>query len=202
MIPIMINRLPILLLSAAAIASASAPARAQTPAGPLAPARTLVAAQLRARVLTRTFAPDPGRELAARVQPSEPHLYFSIPMSAAFAFAGAAVGYGATFVGLDCSDEGPECGAGPDNGEYAGAYLGMATGAALGAHIGGTRHDSDGSFWASLGGAALGALPLLLSDKESDNDINSSTWLSLGTSTAGAVLMDYLVRRPRHRPQD
>ena len=58
-------------------------------------------------------------------------------------------------MGLDCSDEGPTCGSGPDNGEYAAAYAGMSLGAATGAHLGGLRRDSKGSFLASLGGGII-----------------------------------------------
>jgi hypothetical protein len=76
--------------------------------------------------------------------------------------------------------------------------LGLAAGAGLGAHIGGLRHDSHGSFPAALGGAAIGTIPLLIADKESDSSVNTATFVSLASSTAGAVLFDYLVRRPRH----
>ncbi|HEX6749711.1 MAG TPA: hypothetical protein VF092_20635 [Longimicrobium sp.] len=190
------TRIPILLSTAAALACAAIPARAQTAAGPA--RHTLAAARLRGPVLVPAAAPDPNAALAAQVEPSKPRLYFSIPFSAAAAFAGAAVGYGASFAGLDCSDEGPTCGGGPDNAEYLGAYAGMSLGAALGAHLGGLRHDSKGGFLATLGGAAVGALPILVADKESDAALETGAIVGLATSTAGAVLVDYLVRHPRH----
>ena len=191
----MTTRIPALLLTAA-LACAAIPAPAQTAAGPA--QHSLAAARLREPVLVPAAAPDPNAALAAQAEPSKPRLYYSIPFSLAAAFAGAAVGYGASFAGLDCSDEGPTCGSGPDNAEYMGTYAGMSIGAALGAHLGGTRHDSSGSFLATLGGAAAGALPLLVADKESDAALETGALVSLATSTAGAVLVDYLVRHPRH----
>ncbi|HSU16667.1 hypothetical protein [Longimicrobium sp.] len=183
------------LAGAAALACLAAPARAQAPAGLLLPAQARLA-DARMRPLALRPAADPARELATRMQPRPPHLYYSIPLSAAMAFAGAAVGYGVGFVGLDCSDEGRDCGNGPDNAEYMTAFAGLALGAATGAHLGGLTHDSKGSFPATLAGAAVGALPILLTDPE--GDVDTASIVSLVTGTAGAVIVDYVVRRPRH----
>jgi hypothetical protein len=186
------------ILAAAALACAAAPARAQAPAGPvLTPQARLADARMRPRTLATP--PAPAIHLTAgQQQPRPPHLYYSVPLSAAMAFAGALAGYGIGFVALGCDDESSSCDRGPDNGEYIAAYTGMALGAAGGAHLGGLTHDSRGSFPATLAGAAVGALPLLLSDKSSDNAIGTSAAVSLATSTASAVLIDYLIRRPRH----
>lgn len=186
------------LAAGLALACAASPAPAQLPAGPVAtaPARLAMAQLPPASAFRGT--PDPARELAAQLELSKPRLYYSIPLSLAFAFAGGAVGYGVGFVGLDCSDESSNCSRGPDNAEYLTMALGLAAGAASGAHIGGRRHDSTGGFLAALGGAAVGTIPLLIADKESDSAVNTGAFVSLASSTAGAVLMDYLVRRPRH----
>ena len=190
---------------AAAAALSTATARAQSPAGPVRDA-SLDAARipLRAALVRVAGSPvsadamplDPTAELARRVQPSKPHLYTSIPLSALLAFGGGVVGYGAGFVLLDCSDESPTCNHGPDNAEYFTAAAGVALGAATGAHLGGLRRDSRGSLGYTLLGAAAGALPLILAPKEGDVEVASL--VSLAAAPAGAVLVDYLVRRPRH----
>ncbi|MFL5542987.1 MAG: hypothetical protein ACJ8J0_28670 [Longimicrobiaceae bacterium] len=137
----------------------------------------------------------PAPLIAGPTELSKPHLYYSVPLSAFFGLGGMLVGYGVGLSALGCEDESPGCGSGPDNSEYATAYLGLALGAATGAHWGGRRHDSIGSFWATLGGAALGALPLLIAPKDDDQ---TGAWVgSIAGGTAGAVLVDYLVRRPR-----
>jgi hypothetical protein len=181
---------------AAALACLAVPAAAQSSAGPsISPFARLDRAQLPQPRL----ALDRGaREVRVGFdpEPSPPHLYYSLPLSAALAFVGAAVGYGAGDVGLDCSDEGPSCGRGPDNAEYLTTFAGIALGAASGAHVGGMRHDSRGSLPATLAGAAVGALPLLIADKS--RQIDAPLMLSIGTGTAGAVLMDWLARKPRH----
>jgi len=96
---------------------------------------------------------------------------------------------------FDCEDEAPHCARGPDDFEYTLAYTGLSIGAAAGAHLGGRRRDSKGSFWATLGGAAIGALPILIAPK--DDDQTGAYVGSLVGGTSGAVLVDYLVRRPR-----
>ena len=108
---------------------------------------------------------------------------------------GMLVGYAAGLGPFGCEDESRGCETGPDNFEYTLAYTGLALGAATGAHWGGKTHDSKGSFWATLGGAAVGALPLLIAPKDDDQ---TGAWVgSIAGGTAGAVLVDYLIRRPR-----
>ena len=126
---------------------------------------------------------------------SKPHLQYSVPLTLLGAFAGGAAGYGAGFVGLDCSDEGADCANGFDNAEYATLYAGAVLGAAAGAHFGGLRKDSAGNFLATVGGAAVGGIPILLANKEDNLDAPA-----IGTivgSAAGAVIVDYLVRHVR-----
>jgi hypothetical protein len=126
---------------------------------------------------------------------SPPHLYRSVPLAALLGVGGMVVGYGAGLVVFDCQDEAPQCAHGPDDFEYTLAWAGGALGAATGAHLGGKTSDSQGSFWATLGGAAIGALPVLLAPK--DDDQTGAYIGSAVGATAGAVLVDYLVRRPR-----
>lgn len=192
-------------LLSAALAFSAAPAFAQAAVGPVRDAG-LDAARLptRGALLRLPGAPasarvvlaiDPSSELARQVQLSRPHLYRSVPLSALMGAAGGVLGYGLGFVLLDCSDEGSECNHGPDNAEYYTAAAGLALGAAAGAHFGGLRRDSQGSLGLTLLGAAIGALPLVIVNKEGDLDTASA--LSLATAPAGAVLVDYLARRPR-----
>jgi len=190
---------------AAAFALSAATVRAQSAAGPVRDA-SLDAARMPARValVRATDAPafadagpvDPAGGLARQVELSKPHLYASIPLSALMGVAGAVLGYGAGFVLLDCDDESSTCNQGPDNAEYYTAAAGLVLGAATGAHVGGLRRDSRGSVGLTLLGATAGALPLVLASKEGDADVASL--VSLAAAPAGAVLVDYLVRRPRH----
>jgi hypothetical protein len=138
---------------------------------------------------------DATREFARKVQPSPPHLYASIPLSAVLGLAGSVVGYQAGGYLLGCTDDGPRCSSGIDNGEYYSAALGLAAGSAAGAHLGGLRHDSRGRPGLTLLGAALGTLPLVFADKAGDPD--PAMLASLGLAPVGAVLVDYLARRPR-----
>lgn len=190
---------------AAAFVLTAATARAQAATGPVRFA-ALDDARLPPRVVrlrmdagtSADVAPaiDPGSELARQVDLSKPHLYASIPLSALMGFAGGVLGYGAGFVLLDCSDEGSTCENGPDNAEYFTAAAGIALGAGMGAHFGGRRRDSRGSLGLTLLGAAAGTLPLVLASRE--GDVDGPTLVSLAAAPAGAVLVDYLVRRPRH----
>jgi len=169
---------------------AAAPAAAQTTRGPVLP---------RAEFARLTAAPrlDPSAAagLAERLQPSPPRLYYSVPLAAVLGVGGMVLGYGAGMVVFDCQDEAPGCTGAPDDFEYTLAYTGLALGAATGAHIGGKTHDGKGNFWATLGGAAIGALPILLAPKDDDQ---TGAWVgSMAGATAGAALADYLVRRPR-----
>jgi hypothetical protein len=191
-------------IMAAVLALAAAPAIAQSPAGPVRDP-SLDDAHLAARVMRVRVADapadappaaDPTGEFARQAQLSRPHLYASIPLSALLGLGGAVLGYGAGFVLLDCSDEGSDCGNGPDNAEYATAAAGLALGAAAGGHFGGLRRDSKGSLGLTLLGAFAGTLPLILAPKEGDAD--AASLVSLAAAPAGAVLVDYLVRRPRH----
>jgi uncharacterized protein YcfJ len=185
----------IVLASTAALAVA-APAMAQVPAGPVATAQSrLAAARMAPPALARSAA-DPQQALAAQVQPRPPHLYYSVPLSALGALLGGTIGYAAGFGALDCSDESPRCGHGPDDAEFMTAWAGVALGATMGANLGGRTHDSEGSFPLTLAGAAVGALPILLTDPSAD--IDTASIVSLVTGTAGAVIVDYVVRRPRH----
>lgn len=189
-------------MAAAVIALATAPAIAQAPAGPVRnPA--LDAAQLpSAMTLAPGFAApyaapaiDPAGDFAEQVPASKPHLYFSAPLSALMGVAGAVLGYGSGLVLMNCSDEGANCETGPDHGEYYLGATGLALGAASGAHFGGRRRDSVGNFGSALLGAAVGTLPVVLANKQ--NDMGSVSLVSLVAAPAGAVLMDYLVRKPR-----
>jgi len=183
-----------LLLVAAVLA---APARAQTAAGPVRTSAMRVdAARLATPARLRTAdAVDPRAALAESLEPSRPHLYYSAPLSALIGVSGMVLGYGLGFGLFDCEDEAPQCARGPDDFEYTLAYTGLSIGAATGAHRGGERRDSKGSFWATLGGAAVGALPLLIAAK--DDDQTGAYVGSMVGGTAGAGLVDYLVRRPR-----
>jgi hypothetical protein len=62
--------------------------------------------------------------------------------------------------------------------------------------VGGKKRDSKGSVLATLGGAAIGALPVLFAPR--DDDAEGSYVSGIMGGTAGAVLVDYLVRRPRN----
>lgn len=181
---------PVALSLAAALALA-APAHAQ-PAGPVRIA-SLGDARFATPVVPRRADAPLARSGSSDL--SRPNLSRSIPLSALLGVGGMIVGYGAGLVVFDCQDEAPGCGNGPDDFEYTLAYAGAALGAATGAHVGGKTRDSKGSFWATVGGAAVGALPILLAPKDDDQ-----TGAYVGTAvgaTAGAVLVDYLVRRPR-----
>jgi len=190
----------------AALAFVAARASAQAAGGPVRGAR-LDDARLSARVALPTVSGasgsaggvlviDPSGQLARQVELSKPHLYRSVPLSALMGLGGAMLGYGAGFILLDCSDEDSGCAHGPDNAEYYTAATGLALGAATGAHLGGRRGDSRGSFGLTLLGAAIGALPLVIVNEFGDLDTASA--LSLATAPAGAALVDYLARRPRH----
>jgi hypothetical protein len=193
-------------MAAAALVLSAATARAQSAAGPVREA-SLVEARIPVRVALVRVADTPGSAYAAQAidpasQPlwqtelSKPHLYASVPLSALMGFAGGVLGYGLGFVLLDCSDEGSDCAQGPDNAEYFTAAAGITLGAGMGAHFGGLRRDSQGSLGLTLLGAAAGALPLLLAPKE--GDVDGPTLVTLAAAPAGAVLVDSLVRRPRH----
>jgi hypothetical protein len=174
-----------------AVHALATPAHAQA-AGPLRPA-PLDAARFAAPAAMRRA--DASVVLAGSAELSRPNLARTIPLSALLGAGGMIVGYGAGLVVFDCQDEAPGCAHAPDDFEYTLAYAGAALGAATGAHIGGKTRDSKGSFWATVGGAAVGALPILLAPKDDDQ-----TGAYVGTAvgaTAGAVLVDYLVRRPR-----
>jgi hypothetical protein len=191
----MIRSRPVLALLAALMLAA--PARAQTAAGPV---RTvgarLDAARLSAPATLRPSAStDPSAMLSDPSGLSRPHLYASVPLAALLGVGGMIIGYGQGLVLFDCQDEAPSCARGPDDFEYMLAYAGLTVGAAAGAHRGGERRDSKGSFWATLGGAALGALPVLLAPR--DDDQTGAFVGSMVGGTAGAALVDYLVRRPR-----
>ncbi|HET7463645.1 MAG TPA: hypothetical protein VFJ82_20490 [Longimicrobium sp.] len=192
--------------AAAACVFAAATARAQSAPGPVRDA-SLDGARMPVRVVLVRVADapvsgaavtmiDPSGEFARQVELSRPHLYASIPLSALLGVAGSVLGYGVGFVLLDCDDESPSCGQGPDNAEYFTAAAGLALGAAAGAHLGGLRRDSRGSLGLTLLGAAAGALPMVLVSREGDAD--TASLVSLAAAPAGAVLVDYLVRRPRH----
>jgi hypothetical protein len=189
---------------AAALASGAAPALAQAATGPVR-ADGMDAARLSAQLAplrlpgasaSGTWETAPSTQLVRQAGLSRPHVYKSAPLSALMGVGGAVLGYGLGFVLLDCSDEGSECNQGPDNAEYYTAATGLALGSAIGAHVGGLRRDSRGSFALTLLGAVAGALPLVLVNKEGELDTASA--LSLAAAPAGAVLVDYLARRPRH----
>jgi hypothetical protein len=138
---------------------------------------------------------DPYAGIAVRAEDSRPHLYYSVPLATALGLGGMVLGYGAGLTAFGCEDESAPCAHGPDDFEYTLAYTGLALGAAAGAHLGGKTPDSKGNFWATLGGAALGALPLLIARK--DDDQTGAYLGGMVGATAGAALADYLVRRPR-----
>ena len=163
-------------------------------AGPLAAQGPVLPRQEFARLAAPAVA-RPAPPVVVQTELSKPHLYYSVPLAAALGFGGMVLGYGAGVVGLDCQDESPGCARGPDDFEYAMAYTGLALGAARGAHLGGKRRDSKGSFWATVGGAAVGALPILIAPKD-DGQTGAYVGSIVG-GAAGAVLVDYLVRRPR-----
>jgi len=154
----------------------------------------IAARQAFARLATPAVA-HPSPLVVGQAELSKPHLYYSVPLSAALGVGGMLVGYAVGLGPFGCEDESPGCAHGPDDLEYTLAYTGLALGAATGAHLGGKTHDSKGSFWATLGGAALGALPILIAPK--DDDQTGAYVGSIVGGTAGAVLVDYLVRRPR-----
>jgi hypothetical protein len=142
---------------------------------------------------------SPPRATAApvtvAVPADHPRLYYSAPLAAFFGVAGMVGGYGLGLGAFGCEDESPGCEHGPDDFEYALGWGGLALGSAFGAHLGGFTHRSQGSFWASLGAAAVGALPLLLMPKDDDQ---TGMWIAgMVAAPAGAVAADYLVRSPR-----
>jgi hypothetical protein len=173
--------------------SLAAPSSAQDARGPVVLRTELARLAPLPRLDAR--AADLSSGLAQQTELSRPHLYYSVPLAAALGTGGMILGYGAGLVLFDCQDEAPGCARGPDDFEYTLAFTGLALGAATGAHLGGKTHDSKGSFWATLGGAALGALPLLIAPK--DDDQTGAYVGSMAGATAGAALVDYLVRRPR-----
>jgi hypothetical protein len=179
------------LTLAAALVSAAAPASAQTARGPVVARAEFARIAAAPRLDSRAAAAG----LAERLQPSPPRLYYSVPLAAVLGVGGMVVGYGAGLALFDCQDEAPGCSIGPADFEYTLAYTGVALGAATGAHLGGKRRDSKGSFWATVGGAAIGALPILLTPR--DDDSTNAYVGSMVGATAGAALADYLVRRPR-----
>jgi hypothetical protein len=137
----------------------------------------------------------PFAELVDTTALSRPRLYYSAPLAAFMGVAGVVLGYGSGLGLLGCHDEASVCLIGPDDSEYLLAYTGLTIGAATGAHVGGKTRDSKGSVLATLGGAALGALPVLFAPR--DDDAVGSYVSGIVGGTAGAVLLDYLVRRPR-----
>jgi hypothetical protein len=182
---------PAVLPLLAALLFAAGPAAAQSARGPVLPRAEFVRLSAAPRLGPRGAADG----LAERLEPSRPHLYVSVPMAAALGVGGMLLGYGAGLTVFGCEDESPGCEHGPDDFEYALAYTGLALGAATGAHVGGKTRDGRGSFWATLGGAAIGALPILIAPKDDDQ---TGAWVgSMAGATAGAALVDYLVRRPR-----
>jgi len=182
---------PAVLPLLAALLLATAPAAVQTAGGPVLPRAEFARLSAAPRLDERGAADG----LVKRLQPSPPHLYYSVPLAAALGVGGMVLGYGAGLTVFGCEDESPGCTHGPDDFEYALAYTGLALGAATGAHVGGKTHGSKGSFWATLGGAAIGALPILLAPKDDDQ---TGAWVgSMAGATAGAALVDYFVRRPR-----
>jgi hypothetical protein len=127
--------------------------------------------------------------------PRPPHVYFSAPLALLLGTQGMLLGYGVGLTAFGCEDESAGCSTGPDDFEYILAYSGLTLGAAAGAHWGGLTHQSRGSFWPTAGGAALGAVPLLFGPRDEDTN---AMWIgSMLAAPAGAVIMDYLIRRPR-----
>lgn len=191
-------------IALAAAVLACAPALAQAPGGPLR-AAALDASRLPATaavVPATSEAPafaapaiDVTGAFALQVPASKPHVYQSAPLSTLLGIAGGVLGLGVGAVILDCSDEGTDCATGFDNAEYYTTAAGLALGAATGAHYGGRRRDSRGSWGMALLGAAVGALPMLFVSSEGEG--GTAQWVSLATAPAGAVLADYLVRKPR-----
>jgi hypothetical protein len=140
-------------------------------------------------------APLAATHITVTVPVDHPRLYYSAPLAAFFGVAGMVGGYGLGLGAFGCEDESPGCEHGPDDFEYALGWGGLALGSAFGAHLGGFTHKSQGSFWASLAGAAVGALPLLLMPKDEDQ---TGMWIAgMVAAPAGAVTADYLVRSPR-----
>jgi hypothetical protein len=191
-------------LAAAVLACAAAPALAQAPGGPLRdaaldasrlPTGAALAPATGGAAAFAAPAIDVSGAFALRVPASKPHVYQSAPLSALLGVAGGVLGLGAGLVLLDCSDEGTHCGQGFDNAEYFTTAAGLALGAATGAHFGGRRRDSRGSWGMALLGAAVGALPMVFVSSEGEG--GTAQWVSLATAPAGAVLADYLVRKPR-----
>ncbi|HEY0151739.1 MAG TPA: hypothetical protein VGB92_07070 [Longimicrobium sp.] len=193
MIRLTLSRSAFAVLAALTLA---APARAQTGSGPVRMAAP-DAARLSAPATLRLAAA--AVPTAARVDTlalSRPRLYYSAPLASLMGVAGVVLGYGSGLGLLNCQDEAAECLIGPDDSEYLLAYAGLTIGAATGAHVGGKTRDSKGSVFATLGGAALGALPVLFAPR--DDDAVGSYAGGIVGGTAGAVLVDYLVRRPRN----
>lgn len=191
-------------LAAAVLACAAAPAFAQAPAGPLRdaaldasrlPASTALAPATGGAASFAAPAIDVSGAFAQQVPASKPHVYQSAPLSALLGIAGGVLGLGVGAVILDCSDEGIDCATGFNNAEYYTTAAGLALGAATGAHYGGRRRDSKGSWGMALLGAAVGALPMVFVNSEGEG--GTAQWVSLATAPAGAVLADYLVRKPR-----
>lgn len=184
-------RTAVLSLALASLAAGSVAAQV---AGPVRPsAAGLQAARFSIPADARAVA-DPSAPRVA-MDPSKPRVYQSAPLAALLGVGGMILGYGSGLGLFGCQDEAPACRTGPDDFEYTLAYTGLVIGAAQGAHIGGTTRDGRGSFWATLGGAAAGALPLLLAPKD-DDQVGAYVGSMVG-ATAGAVAVDYLVRRPR-----
>ena len=191
-------------LAAAVVACAAAPALAQAPGGPLRdaaldasrlPAKVALAPATGGAAALAAPAIDATGAFALQVPASKPHLYQSAPLSALLGVAGGVLGLGVGAVLLDCSDEGTDCRTGFDNAEYYTTAAGLALGAATGAHYGGRRRDSRGSRGMALLGAAVGALPMVFVNSQGEG--GTAQWVSLATAPAGAVLADYLVRKPR-----
>jgi hypothetical protein len=192
MIRLTLSRFAFAILVALMLA---APARAQTH-GPVRVA-ALDAARISAPAALRPPpAVVPPIMLVDTMALSGPRLYYSAPLAAFMGVAGVVLGYGSGLGLLGCHDEASACLIGPDDSEYLLAYTGLTIGAATGAHAGGKTRDSKGSILATLGGAALGALPLLFAPR--DEDAVGAYASGIVGGTAGAVLLDYLVRRPRN----
>jgi len=182
-----------LSLALSLVAALAAPAHAQTAvAGPVRIA-SVDAARFAMPMVSRSAGAPLALSGSSDLSP--PNLAKSIPLSALLGVGGMIVGYGAGLMVFECQDEASGCAYGPDDFEYTMAYAGAALGAATGAHLGGKTRDSKGPFWTTLAGAAVGALPILIAPKDDDQ-----TGAYVGTAvgaTAGAVLVDYFVRRSR-----
>jgi hypothetical protein len=106
------------------------------------------------------------------------------------AIGGLFVGYGV----FDCSDEGPTCNSGPDNGETIPAAVGLGLGSWLGAHLGGRRADSEGKVLPTMFIALSGSLMTLafaLTDSEAGV-------VTLFATPVAAAIMNTQNRKPRN----